>query len=70
MLLEQGLALGPLSQVSVTRDGPIGEAGTVLWVCKDHKQVLEAWNRNLMNEMLLTQRVSVLASQAMWPSTK
>ena len=36
--------LGPLEQLSVHLDGPFGEAGTVLWLCPDHKRVVSAWN--------------------------
>ena len=36
--------LGPLEQFSVHLNGPFGEAGTVLWLCPDHKRVVSAWN--------------------------
>ena len=39
-----GRGAGTLKQRSVAHDGPFGKAGTSLWLCGEHEELLDRWN--------------------------
>ena len=37
-------SIGGLGKVLLTRDGPAGKAGTILWTCSSHARLIREWN--------------------------
>ena len=45
--------IGGLGKVLITRDGPAGKAGTILWTCKSHAKLIREWNDGAQHDELM-----------------
>ena len=45
-------SVGGLGKVLLTRDGPAGQAGTILWACSGHSKLIRDWNEYLIRDEL------------------
>ena len=59
--------LGPLEKCSVVVDGPFGAAGTVMWLCAEHKKLVQQWNNKTITATVATDTAKKLAEQYTWP---